>query len=108
MPDQLRFTQKLPNIVEIQVFTNYSPRGSVGATMGKTFFTSVYTGKYLLQNQQANFNQTWYKSPLGKQNLGLYKSRARFSSKGKQLQKCKNIVWVIRNLLLKNHIARKA
>jgi hypothetical protein len=38
--------------------------------------------KNLLQNQQANFNQTWYKSSLGKGNSKLYKLRARSSSKG--------------------------
>ena len=29
--------------------------------------------KYLLQNQQANFNQTWYKSSLVKGNSKLFK-----------------------------------
>jgi hypothetical protein len=42
--------------------------------MGKTIFICVYIGKNLLQNQLANSNQTWYKAPLGKGNLKLYKS----------------------------------
>jgi hypothetical protein len=37
----------------------------------------------LLYKQQANFNQTWYKSSLGKGNSKLYKSRARSFSKGR-------------------------
>jgi hypothetical protein len=37
----------------------------------------------LLQNQQANFNKTWYKLSLGKGNSKLYKSRARSFSKGR-------------------------
>jgi hypothetical protein len=43
-PQKLRFTQKLPDIVQIQVCTNHGPRGSGGATMGKTIFTRVYIG----------------------------------------------------------------
>jgi hypothetical protein len=54
----------------IQVSSNHGPRGSGGATIGKTAFTCVYIEKKnLLQNQQANFNQTWYKSSLGKGNF---------------------------------------
>jgi hypothetical protein len=37
----------------------------------------------LLQNQQANFSQTWYKSSLGKRDSTLFKQRARSSSKGR-------------------------
>jgi hypothetical protein len=40
-----------------------------GATIGKTVFKYVYIEKnLLLQNQKANFNQTWCKSSLGKGN----------------------------------------
>jgi hypothetical protein len=38
-----------------------------GVTIGKTILTYVYIEKKnLLQNQQANFSQTWYKLSLGK------------------------------------------
>ena len=53
-----------------------------------TNFTCVYIGKnfknLLHQNDFVNFNQTCYKSSLGKGSLKLYKSRARSSSKGKK------------------------
>jgi hypothetical protein len=50
------------------------PRGWVGATIGKTIFTDVYIEKnLLLQNQLANFNQTWYKSSFGEGNFKLVK-----------------------------------
>jgi hypothetical protein len=48
--------------------------------------------KNLLQNQQANFNQTWYNLFLGKGNSKLFKLRARSSSK-KPLQKIKKMRW---------------
>jgi hypothetical protein len=35
--DKLRFTQELPDIVEIQVCTNHSPWGWVGPKWGKSF-----------------------------------------------------------------------
>jgi hypothetical protein len=44
-PDKFRFTQKLPNIVEIQVCTNQCPHGLCWATMWKTIFTYVYIEK---------------------------------------------------------------
>jgi hypothetical protein len=47
--EKLRFTQRLPDIVEIQVYTNYGPRGSGGATIGKMIFTCVYIGKKSLK-----------------------------------------------------------
>jgi hypothetical protein len=41
------------------VDSNFFKSWSLGATIGKTIFTFVYIGKnLLLQNQQANFNQT--------------------------------------------------
>jgi hypothetical protein len=46
-PDKLIFTQKLSYLVQIQVSTNHGPRGSDGATMGKTIFTYVYIGEPL-------------------------------------------------------------
>jgi hypothetical protein len=54
--------------------------------------------KTLLQNQQANFNQTWYKSSYGKGNSKLYKSKARSSSKGNNHKKCRNRVGSFKNL----------
>jgi hypothetical protein len=42
------------------------PRDREGPQLEKTIFTCAYIEKDLLQNQQANFNQTWYKSSLGK------------------------------------------
>jgi hypothetical protein len=51
-------------------------------------------------------NATW---STVKWNSKLYKSRAtRSSSKGRQSQKCKNMVGSFKNILLKNHKARKA
>jgi hypothetical protein len=41
-PEKLRFTQKLPEILQIQDCTNHGPLGLGGATMGKTVFTFVY------------------------------------------------------------------
>jgi hypothetical protein len=54
--------------------------GSGGAIIGKTIF-KIYLEKNL-QNQQANFNKTWYKS-FGKWNSKLFKERARSSSQGR-------------------------
>jgi hypothetical protein len=51
-----------------------------GATIRKITFVNIE--KNLLQNQQANFNQTWYKLSFGKGNSKLFKLRARSSSKG--------------------------
>jgi hypothetical protein len=45
--------------------------------------TFILEKKSFLQNQQANIDQTWYKSPSGKGNVKLYISRARSSSKGR-------------------------
>jgi hypothetical protein len=59
------------------------PGGSGGATIRKTIFTYVYIEKSLLQNQQANFNQTWNKLSLGHGDSKLFKLRARSSSKGR-------------------------
>jgi hypothetical protein len=53
-PEKLRFTQKLPDIVGIQVCTNHSLRGSDGATMGKIIFTCVYIGKKIFKNLLQN------------------------------------------------------
>jgi hypothetical protein len=47
--EKLRSTQKNPDIGQIQVCTNHGPRGSYGATMGKTIFTCVYIGKKSLK-----------------------------------------------------------
>jgi hypothetical protein len=58
-------------------------------------------------NQQANFNQTWYISSLGKGNSKLFKLRARSSSKGRWLQKFKIGLGSFKNLL-KNHGVRRA
>jgi hypothetical protein len=51
--------------------------------MGKPYLHVVtgYIEKNILQNQQANFNQTWYISFLGKGNSKFFKLRARSSSK---------------------------
>jgi hypothetical protein len=45
---------------------------------------------------------------LGPKNLKMFKRKARFFSKGRYSQKCKNRVGPFKNLLLKNHKARKA
>jgi hypothetical protein len=51
---QVKNTQRLPDLVEIQVYTNYGPWGSDGVKRGKTIFTCVYIGNIfknlLLQN----------------------------------------------------------
>ena len=52
------------------------PGGLEGATIKKTIFTCTHIEKNLLQNQQANFNQTWHKSSLGKGKLKFFKLRA--------------------------------
>jgi hypothetical protein len=86
---------------------SWSP-GEGRSTIRKTIFIYVYIEKnFLLQNQNANFNQTWYKLSLGKGNSKLFKLRARCSSKGR-LKKCKNGVGSFKNRLLKNHRTRKA
>jgi hypothetical protein len=57
-----------------------------GATIEKTIFTNVYVeNNLLLQNQQTNFNQTWYKSSLGKGNFLQIKGQILF--KGEILTK---------------------
>jgi hypothetical protein len=53
-PEKLRLTQKLPDMVEIQVCTNHGPQGSVGAIMGKTIFTCVYTLEKILFSRSSN------------------------------------------------------
>jgi hypothetical protein len=57
--EKLTFTCKLSDRVQIQICLDHGPRRSGGATIGKTIFTCI-----LLQDQQINFNQTWYKSFL--------------------------------------------
>jgi hypothetical protein len=49
--------------------------GSGEATIGKTIFTCVYNleKNLLLQNQQANFNPSWYQSSLGEWDSELFK-----------------------------------
>jgi hypothetical protein len=47
MPEKLRFTLKLPEILQTQVCTNHGPWGLNGARMEKTIFTRVYIGKNL-------------------------------------------------------------
>jgi hypothetical protein len=72
-----------------------------GAKIRKTIFTCVYIEKnLLLQNQQAKFNQTWYKLCWGHGNYKLFKLRARSPSKGDNY---KNGVGSFKNLLLQNH-----
>jgi hypothetical protein len=74
--------------------SHHGPRGSGGATIGKTIFSYVYIEKNLpLQNQQANFNQSWYKSFLGKVQI-----KGQFLFKGK-------IITTFKNLFIKNHRA---
>jgi hypothetical protein len=46
-PEKLRFTQKLPYLVQIQVCTNHGPQGSGGAKIGKTNFTGIM---FILEN----------------------------------------------------------
>jgi hypothetical protein len=60
------------------LFKPWSPGVGRGQpTIWKTIFTCVCIEKnLLLQNQQANFNQTWYKSFLGKGYSKLFKLRA--------------------------------
>jgi hypothetical protein len=77
------YTKAFLNTANSSLYKSWSP-GLEGATMGKHNFTCVYCGekKSFLQNQQANFNQTWYKFFLGKSDLRFYKSKVRSSSKG--------------------------
>jgi hypothetical protein len=70
----------------VRMKDNPLPQGEITAKESMKFFNN------LLRNQQANFNQTYYKSSLGKGNFKWYKSRARSSSKGRYSQKCKNRV----------------
>jgi hypothetical protein len=68
----------------IQVCTNERdspfPRGdnSERVKIHWNFFLNL-----LLQNQQAKFNQAWYKLSLGEGNSSLFQSRARSPSKGR-------------------------
>jgi hypothetical protein len=64
------------------------PGGREGPQYGKPYFSVFILKKNpLLQNQQANINQTWYKSSLGKGNSKLYNSRARSFSRGEIIAK---------------------
>jgi hypothetical protein len=64
------------------LYKSWSPGVRWGHNGGKPFLhVFVLEKKSFTQNQQANFNQTWYKSSPSERNLELYKSRARFSSK---------------------------
>jgi hypothetical protein len=47
-----------------------SPRGDNGKSKNNT---ENFQKSLLLQNQQTNFNETWYKSFLGKGNSKLFK-----------------------------------
>jgi hypothetical protein len=49
------------------------PGGWEGPQYGKTPFSHVYIFKKNPQSQQANFNQTWCKSFLGKDNHNMQK-----------------------------------
>jgi hypothetical protein len=37
-PEKLSFTQKLPDIMQIEIFENCSPWGQMGPPLGKTFY----------------------------------------------------------------------
>ena len=64
------------------------PGGSGGATIGKTIFTYVYIEKnLLLQNQQANFNQTWHRSSLGKVEVKIVQIKGQVFFKGEIITK---------------------
>jgi hypothetical protein len=52
---------------------NPLPQGEIIAKEVK--FTEIFKN-LLLQNQQANFNKTWYKSSLGKGNSKLFYVKA--------------------------------
>jgi hypothetical protein len=58
-----------------------------------------------LKNQHANFNQTWHKISLGKGNSKFFKLRQGSLQRGDNY---KNGVGSFKNLLHKNHIARRA
>jgi hypothetical protein len=45
--EKLQFTQKLPNIAQIQVCADHSHRGSGEATMGKHFYVFIMKKKSL-------------------------------------------------------------
>jgi hypothetical protein len=79
--------------VDLNLFQSLSPGFRRGHNRDNNIYMCLYWKKNLvLRNQHANFNQTRYKSSLGIRNSKLIKLRARSSSKGRWLQKCKN--WV--------------
>ena len=52
----------------------------------------------LLQNHRANFNQTWHKSSLGKEDSNLFKCRAMLFSRGDNYEVMKMNWWNLKNL----------
>ena len=69
--------------VDSSLYKPWSPGVGRGHNRENYIYICLYWTNLLLQNQQANFNQTWHKSSLGKGNSKLYKSRARSFSKGR-------------------------
>ena len=59
------------------------PGGREGPQEGKLYIHVYIEKNLLLQNQQANFNQTWHKSFLGKGDSKLSKGKGLLISKGR-------------------------
>jgi hypothetical protein len=65
-----------PDIVQIQISTNYGPRQLGWVTIGKLFlhvFILEKISKNLLQIQQAKLNRVWYKPFLHEGNSSSFK-----------------------------------
>jgi hypothetical protein len=58
--------------VDSELFTSWSPGVGRGHNRENYIYICLYW-KNLLLNQQANFNQTWHKSSLGKGNYEVFK-----------------------------------
>jgi hypothetical protein len=67
--------------VDSELFTSSSPGVGRGHNRENHIYMCLYWKKYLLQNQQGNFNQTWYKSSLGKGDSRSLELSPRSSSK---------------------------
>jgi hypothetical protein len=80
----------------------FSPRGD----NSKIVKNSEILKNLLLQNQLANFNQTWHKSSLGEGDSKLFKIKGQVLFKGEIISKMQKWGESFKNLLLQNHLAR--
>ena len=111
-PGKLKFIWKLPDIVEIQVCSNHDPRGYDGATIGDQSFTYDYIGKIFFSRTTGpgKLKFIWKLPDMEEiQICSKYYPRGYDEATiGDQSLTYENTGNIFKNILLKNHWARKA